>query len=181
MDIYLRKEYLEAIFDIFVENNDIELDDTYLTASMLSIFTDGSKRQIGTQIDGGILGNKAYHIDKLSDENIKGYREGLYECLNWLILDKIVTKIDIITEKKGNTLNVSITFTTDDENQDNLKYSLDEKMSILDPDFVEAKESTNLYPANDLYPSDNLYPGSSLYPEIEPIQFISYDFNLETV
>ncbi len=159
MDIYLRKEYLEAIFDIFVENNDIELDDTYLTASMLSIFTDGSKRQIGTQIDGGTLGNKAYHIDKLSDEKIKGYREGLYECLNWLILDKIVTNIDIITEKNGNRLNVAITFTTDDENQDNLKYSLDEKMSILDPDFEEAINLPPLYPSESLYPSKTLYPG----------------------
>jgi len=158
MDIYLRKEYLEAIFDIFVENNDIELDDTYLTASMISIFTDGSKRQIGTQIDGGTIGNKAYHIDKLSDENIKGYREGLYECLNWLILDKIVIKIDIATEKIGNRLNVSITFTTDDENQDNLKYSLDEKMKILDANFIEDENLPSLYPSESLYPHQNLYP-----------------------
>ena len=134
MDIYLKKEDLELdlLFDLVVENNDIKRDDTYITASVLSIFTDASIKQIGTQIDGQTLGNKNYNVDKLSVENVKAYEQGLRDCLQWLIDDKIVTKIEISTVKRGNSLEVKITFTTDAENEDNLIYSLDENLDILD-------------------------------------------------
>lgn len=133
-DLYLKKKDLEQdlLFDLVVDNNDIEKDNTYLTASLMSIFTDGSQRQIGTQIDGKTLGNKEYNINKLSEENIKAYENGLRESLQWLLDSKIVTKIQISTEKAGNKLNVQIIFTTDSENEDNLIYSLDEKLNILD-------------------------------------------------
>ena len=133
-DIYLKKEDIEQdlIFDLAIENNSAKSDNTYLTASLMSIFTDASKPQIGTQIDGRVLGNTEYNIDKLSQENIKKYEKGLRASLKWLLDDKIVTKIDIFTEKTGNRLDVSITFTTDSENSDNLKYSLDEKFEILE-------------------------------------------------
>ena len=133
-DIYLKKEDIERdlIFDLAIENNSAKSDNTYLTASLMSIFTDASKPQIGTQIDGKVLGNTEYNIDKLSQENIKKYEKGLRASLKWLLDDKIVTKIDIFTEKTGNRLDVSITFTTDSENSDNLKYSLDEKFEILE-------------------------------------------------
>ena len=133
-DIYLKKQDLETdlLFDLVVENNDVQKDNTYITASLLSIFTDASQRQIGTQIDGQILGNKEYNLDKLSDENIKNYENGLKESLQWLLDDRIVTKIVIFTEKIGNRLNIQIIFTTDSENEDNLKFSLDENLEILD-------------------------------------------------
>lgn len=133
MDLYLKKQDIELdlLFDLVVENNDIQRDNTYLTASLLSIFTDASKPQIGTQIDNQTLGNKNYNIDKLSQENIKLYEDGLRESLQWLLDDSIVTNIQISTSKKGNSLEVIITFTTDDENEDNLIYSLDENMDIL--------------------------------------------------
>ena len=132
-DLYLKKEDLELdlLFDLVVEDNDVQKDDTYITASLLSIFTDASQAQIGTQIDGQILGNTEYNLNKLSEENIKAYEDGLRVALQWLLDDKIVTKIEISTEKDGNRLNVAITFTTDSENQDNLIYSLDEKLEIL--------------------------------------------------
>lgn len=134
MDIYLKKEDIEQdlIFDLAIENNSAKSDNTYLAASLMSIFTDASKPQIGTQIDGKVLGNTEYNIDKLSQENIKKYEKGLRASLKWLLDDKIVTKINIFTEKTGNRLDVSITFTTDSENSDNLKYSLDEKFEILE-------------------------------------------------
>lgn len=133
-DIYLKKEDLELdlLFDIVVENNDIQRDDTYITASLLSIFTDGSKSQIGTQIDGKTLGNKNYNIDKLSEDGIKSYEDGLNEALQWLITDGIVKSISISTEKKGNALGVMITFITDKDNPDNLIYSLDQNLEILE-------------------------------------------------
>jgi len=132
-DLYLKKEDLELdlLFDLVIEDNDVEKDDTYITASLLSIFTDASKPQIGTQIDGRILGNIEYNLNKLSEENIKAYEDGLRVALQWLLDDKIVTKIEISTEKDGNRLNIKITFTTDAENEDNLIYSLDEKLEIL--------------------------------------------------
>jgi len=132
-DLYLKKEDLELdlLFDLVVQDNDVEKDDTYITASLLSIFTDASKPQIGTQIDGQILGNTEYNLNKLSEENIKAYEDGLRVALQWLIDDKIITKLEISTEKDGNRLNIQITFTTDSENQDNLIYSLDEKLEIL--------------------------------------------------
>lgn len=133
-DIYIKKQdvELDLLFDMVVENNDVKRDDSYVTASLLSIFTDASKRQIGTQIDGQTLGNKEYNVDKLSQENIKAYQDGLKKSLQWLIDDKIVKAISISAEKKGNRLDVRITFTTDSENDDNLIYSLDEQLSILD-------------------------------------------------
>jgi len=132
-DIYLKKEDLELdlLFDLVVENNDLVVDNTYVTAALLSIFTDASKPQIGTQIDGKILGKRKYKLDKLSEENIKAYEDGLNEALQWLVNDKIVTKIEISTEKKGNRLDIKIIFTTDSENEDNLIYSLDENLDIL--------------------------------------------------
>ena len=132
-DLYLKKEDLELdlLFDLVVEDNDVQKDDTYITAALLSIFTDASKRQIGTQIDGQVLGNAEYNLDKLSEENIKAYEDGLRVALQWLLDDKIVTKIDISTSKNGNSLEVRITFTTDSENEDNLIYSLDENLDIL--------------------------------------------------
>ena len=133
-DIYLKKQDLDLdlLFDIVVDNNTIKEDNTYVTAALLSIFTDASKPQLGTQIDGKTLGNKNYNIDKLSTDNIKSYEDGLKESLQWLIDDKIVTKVQISTQKNGNRLDVKITFTTDSENENNLIYSLDEKLDILD-------------------------------------------------
>ena len=133
-DIYLKKQDLEAdlLFDLMVENNNVLGDNTYLTASILSIFTDASIPQIGTQIDGKTLGNPNYNVDKLSAENIKAYEQGIVKATKWLIDDKIVTNITVLTEKIGNRLNVQVTFTTKNEGTDNLKYSLDEKMEILD-------------------------------------------------
>ncbi len=133
-DIYLKKEDLELdlLFDLVVENNDLQKDNTYVTASLLSIFTDASQRQIGTQIDSKTLGNKNYNVDKLSVDNIKDYESGLLEALQWLLDDRIVTNIEISTEKIGNRLDIKITFTTDSENEDNLIYSLDENLEILD-------------------------------------------------
>ncbi len=133
-DIYIKKQDLETdiFFDAVVNNNDFEKDNTYVTASLMSIFTDASQKQIGTQIDGKTIGNKDYNVDKLSIENIKKYEDGLYAALQWLIDDSIVISINITTEKKGNILGVNITFKTDAENDDNLKYSLDENLDILD-------------------------------------------------
>ena len=132
-DIYLKKEDLEndLLFDMVVDNNDLQRDDTYITASMISIFTDASKPQIGTQIDGKILGNENYNIDKLSQENIKAYEDGILKAVQWLIDDSIVTNIIVETEKIGNRLNVKIVFTTDSENENNLIYSLDESLELL--------------------------------------------------
>ena len=132
-DIFLKKEDLEddLLFDIVVDNNDLVKDDTYITASLISIFTDASQPQIGTQIDGKTLGNENYNIDKLSQENIKAYEDGILKATQWLIDDSIVTNIIVETEKVGNRLNVKIVFTTDSENEDNLIYSLDESLELL--------------------------------------------------
>lgn len=134
MDLYIKKEDLETdiYFDAVLSSNDLKKDSSYVTASLMCIFTDGSKNQIGTQIDGKVLGNKNYNIDKLSVENIKNYEDGLYECLQWLIDDKIVSSIFIETKKVSNILKVNISFTTDSKNNDNLIFSLDESLSILD-------------------------------------------------
>ena len=133
MDIYLQEHIIDSefFFDSVVENNDIKRDDSYITASILCIFTDASKKQIGTQIDGKVLGNREYHLDKLSDENIKKNEDGLRDSLQWLIDDGIVNKIDIISIKIGNRLDRTITFHTSKENKDNLIYSLDENLNIL--------------------------------------------------
>jgi len=133
MDIYVKKQDLESdiFFDAIVSNNTLQKDDTYITSSLMCIFTDGSKNQIGTQIDGSILGNKNYNIKKLSVENIKNYEDGILECLQWLIDDEIVSTIEIETEKSGNLLKVRIVFNGNDESSDNLIFSLDENLDIL--------------------------------------------------
>lgn len=133
-DIYIKKQDLETdiFFDAIVSSNDLEKDNTYITASLMCIFTDASQKQIGEQIDGTIVGNKKYNVDKLSAENIKAYEEGILQSLSWLIEDGIVISISIETEKQGNLLKVAIAFKTDSENETNLKYSLDENLEILD-------------------------------------------------
>jgi len=133
MDIYVKKQDLESdiFFDAIVSNNTLQKDDTYITSSLMCIFTDGSKNQIGTQIDGSVLGNKNYNIKKLSVENIKNYEDGILECLGWLIDDEIVSTIEIETEKSGNLLKVRIVFNGNDESSDNLIFSLDENLDIL--------------------------------------------------
>ena len=133
MDIYVKKQDLESdiFFDAIVSNNTLQKDDTYITSSLMCIFTDGSKNQIGTQIDGSVLGNKNYNIKKLSVENIKNYEDGILECLEWLIDDEIVSTIEIETEKSGNLLKVRIVFNGNDESSDNLIFSLDENLDIL--------------------------------------------------
>jgi len=132
-DIYIKKQDLETdiFFDAIVENNDLLKDNTFVTAFLMCIFTDGSKKQIGTQIDGKIIGNKKYNLDKLSSENIKAYENGILESLQWLIDDSIVISITIETQKEGNLLKVAITFKVDAENEINLIYSLDENLEIL--------------------------------------------------
>lgn len=125
-------DFIDTFFDIEVDGNNLVTDNTIRTATLISIFTDASIPQIGTQIDGNTIGNKHYNISKLSLENIKLYEKGLNDSLNWLILDKIVEKIGIITEKKGNSLLVEITFTLDSENETNVIFNLDEQMNILD-------------------------------------------------
>jgi len=134
-DIYLTKKDLDEIdifFDIGLDGNNLIQDDSIRTATLISIFTDGSKPQVGKQIDGKILGNKYYNINKLSQDNVKLYTQGLYDALQWLIDDSIVNNIDIINEKIGNRLNTVITFTLDSENTINVIFNLDEKMNILD-------------------------------------------------
>lgn len=133
-DIYIKKQDLETdiFFDAIIDNNDFKRDNTYVTASLMSIFTDASKKQIGTQIDGKTIGNLEYNIDKLSTDRIKAYKQGLYDATQWIKDDGIVTAINIETEKDGNLLKVAITFTTDNDNEDNLIFSLDENLEILD-------------------------------------------------
>jgi phage gp46-like protein len=133
-DIFLNKENLDNVdifFDLELDGNDLKRDDTILTATLISIFTDASKPQIGTQIDGNTLGNPYYNIDKLSEENIKLYVSGLYQALQWLIDDEVVTSVDIKTEKQGNRLNIVINFKVGSENDVNIIFNLDENMEIL--------------------------------------------------
>lgn len=134
MDFYIKKEDLETDieFDIVVMDNDIVTDDSIVTSSLISIFTDGSQTQIGSLIDGGIqIGNKEYNINKLSQVNIIAYENGLKEALQWLLDDGICKDIEVYTEKEGNLLKVRITLTTDKENDLNLIYSLDQNLEIL--------------------------------------------------
>ena len=63
---------------------------------------------------------------------MKLYKKGLKDSLNWLIVDKIVEKLDIIVESKNNSLLVEITFTLDSENKTNVIFNLDEQMQIMD-------------------------------------------------
>tara|TARA_R110002073_G_scaffold7652_2_gene43342 strand:- start:2171 stop:2587 length:417 start_codon:yes stop_codon:yes gene_type:complete len=134
-DIYLNNsniDFIDTFFDVEVDGNGLVTDDTLRTATLISIFTDASIPQIGTQIDGNTYGNKYYNISKLSPDNIKLYEKGLKDSLNWLIVDKIVEKLDIITEKKNNTLLIEMTFTLDSENTTNVIFNLDEQMKIMD-------------------------------------------------
>ena len=134
-DIYLNNsniDFIDTFFDIEVDGNGLVTDNTLRTATLISIFTDASIPQIGTQIDGNTYGNKYYNINKLSEDNIKLYKKGLKDSLNWLIVDKIVEKLDIITDKKSNSLLIEITFTLDSENKTNIIYNLDEQMQIMD-------------------------------------------------
>ena len=134
-DIYLKKIDTETdlYFDAVVEGNDLKTDNTILTAVILSIFTDGSKPYIGNQINGNTYGNKQYNISKLSDENIKKYENGLYECLQWLIDDTIVSAIIVtVTRVSSNAITVYINLTLADQNTTNIIYSLDERMEIID-------------------------------------------------
>jgi phage gp46-like protein len=134
-DIFLKKIDTETdlYFDAVVEGNDLTRDDTILTAVILSIFTDGSKPYIGNQINGNIYGNKQYNISKLSDENIKKYENGLYECLQWLIDDNIVSAIVVtVTKVAPNVITVYIKLTLEGQNSTNVIYSLDERMEIID-------------------------------------------------
>jgi len=134
MDIYVKKEDLETdiAFDIIISNNDLLTDDTIVTATLMSILTDGSRLQIGTQIDGKIVGNPYYNIEKLSEINVKNYKLGLEQSLKWLIDSKIVQKITVEVQKKSNILLVNITLLTEKENDLNLIFSLDENLQILD-------------------------------------------------
>lgn len=134
-DIYLNNsniDFIDTFFDIEIDGNGLVEDDTLRTATLLSIFTDASIPQIGTQIDGNTYGNKYYNINKLSQDNIKLYEKGLKDSLNWLIVDKIVEKLDIIIEKKNNSLLIKINFTLDSENETNVIFNLDEQMQIMD-------------------------------------------------
>ena len=134
-DIYLNNsniDFIDTFFDIEIDGNGLATDNTLRTATLLSIFTDASIPQIGTQIDGNTYGNKYYNINKLSQDNIKLYEKGLKDSLNWLIVDKIVEKLDIIIEKKNNSLLIEINFTLDSENETNVIFNLDEQMQIMD-------------------------------------------------
>ena len=133
-DIFLNKKVLDNVdifFDIELDGNDLKKDDTILTATLISIFTDASKPQIGTQIDGNTLGNPYYNLNKLSDENIKKYKEGILIALKWLIDDGVVIDVEVETQKQGNRLNIIISFNIDNENDLNIIYNLDESMDIL--------------------------------------------------
>lgn len=133
-DWYLKKSDIDSdiMFDLVVQNNDIKTDDSIVTATIISIFTDASLPQIGEQIDGKVLGNKNYTLDKLSTEGIKAYEEGILESIQWLIEDGVLSGTTISTEKQGNALLINLTLTVDAENEINLIYSLDEKLEILD-------------------------------------------------
>lgn len=133
-DLLLNKEDLtnDILFDMVLADNDIETDNSILTATLISIFTDGSKPYIGTALNGIIYGNEYYNINKLSATNIKLYEQGIRDSLQFLIDDGIVESNIVITEKIGNRLNVEITQVIDEENTNNLKYSLDEELEIID-------------------------------------------------
>tara|TARA_R110001632_G_scaffold46194_1_gene117426 strand:- start:742 stop:1158 length:417 start_codon:yes stop_codon:yes gene_type:complete len=134
-DIYLKNtniDFVDTFFDVEIDGNGLVTDDTLRTATLISIFTDASIPQIGTQIDGNTYGNKYYNINKLSPDNIKLYEKGLKDSLNWLIVDRIVEKLDIIIEKKNNSLLIEINFTLDSENKTNVIFNLDEQMQIID-------------------------------------------------
>ena len=133
-DLLLKKGDLnnDIFFDLLLDGNDIVTDDSILTTTLISIFTDGSKPYIGTQLNGIILGNQFTNINKLSESNIKLYEKGIRDSIQFLIDDGIVLSNSVITEKIGNRLNVEITQVIDEENTNNLKFSLDEELEIID-------------------------------------------------
>ena len=133
MDLFLKKEDLEndIIFDLMLENNDIKTDNTILASTLLAIFTDGSKTNISQFIDNKIYGNKYYNINKLSEGNIKLYKKGLKDALNFLIEDNIVISNNIDVKAINNKIYVTIEQILDDNNTNNLKYSLDTNMELL--------------------------------------------------
>lgn len=133
MDLFLKKEDLEndIIFDLMLENNDIKKDNTILASTLLAIFTDASKTNISQFIDNNIYGNKYYNINKLSEDNIKLYKKGLKDALNFLIEDNIVINNNIDVKAINNKIYVTIEQILDDNNTNNLKYSLDTNMELL--------------------------------------------------
>lgn len=133
MDLFLKKEDLEndIIFDLMLENNDIKKDNTILASTLLAIFTDASKTNISQFIDNNIYGNKYYNINKLSEDNIKLYKKGLEDALNFLIEDNIVINNNIDVKAINNKIYVTIEQILDDNNTNNLKYSLDTNMELL--------------------------------------------------
>lgn len=133
MDLFLKKEDLEndIIFDLMLENNDIKKDNTILASTLLSIFTDASKTNISEFIDGKIYGIKYYNINKLSEDNIKLYKKGLKDALNFLIEDNIVISNNIDVKAINNKIYVTIEQILDDNNTNNLKYSLDNNLELL--------------------------------------------------
>ena len=133
MDLFLKKEDLEndIIFDLMLENNDIKKDNTIMTSTLLAIFTDANKTNISEFIDGKIYGNKYYNINKLSENNIKLYKKGLEDALGFLIEDNIVLSNNIDVKAVNNKIYVTIKQILDDNNTNNLKYSLDDNMELL--------------------------------------------------
>lgn len=133
MDLFLKKEDLEndIIFDLMLENNDIKKDNTILASTLLAIFTDASKTNISEFIDNQIYGIKYYNINKLSEDNIKLYKKGLEDALNFLIEDNIVISNNIDVKAINNKIYVTIEQILDDNNTNNLKYSLDNNMELL--------------------------------------------------
>lgn len=137
-DLFLKKEDLnnDIFFDLVLDGNDIKQDDSILTATMIAIFTDGSKPYIGTALNDVVLGNPYLNIKKLTDENIKLYEKGIKDSIQFLIDDGIVKNNTVVIEKIGNRLNVEITQVIDEENTNNLKFSLDEQLEIIDDEFT---------------------------------------------
>lgn len=133
MDLFLKKEDLEddIIFDLILEDNDIKKDNTILASTLLSIFTDASKTNISEFIDGKLYGIKYYNINKLSEDNIKLYKKGLEDALNFLIEDNIVISNNIDVKAINNKIYVTIEQILDGNNSNNLKYSLDKNMELL--------------------------------------------------
>ena len=73
-DIYLNNsniDFIDTFFDVEVDGNNLVTDDTLRTATLISIFTDASIPQIGTQIDGNTYGNNSayslFHFLSFSD------------------------------------------------------------------------------------------------------------------
>lgn len=134
-DIYIKKEDLgkvDLFFDLEVVNSDIVRDDSILTATIISIFTDGSKKQISELIDDKKLGNEEYSLSRLSDENIRKYEKGLEKSLKWLIEDELAEKITATCKKQGNRLNTIINIRLNDRTEHNIIYNTDNNMEILD-------------------------------------------------